>query len=732
MISLCSFAFINHANSDFIQKYTQNTKTENSQNLNKVNISYAGGQATCTSPSYAIKVNCDFKETLFVPDLPILYKNLSFIYQQIITMTFGLLNCNEIQSITYDNISRTLNFASPAYFYEECEIVDNPQNMPGMPQLPKRHTHGKLLGVKLKNAQNAATFKARSFLRNTQIRLRLDQDITRWGINRNDIKFQNLLKIDANKTFRGFQTNYFGLEANNEYLKALIIKQTNQLWINSALSNTDYKAVWQTANFQKIIELMRIGNLVDFENEYVQQIADKEILNNQNYNVHYWAEKILNPMSQFTIESVHPIKYVNWVKEYELGELTVQHPKLLELLFNNQLSFSIDWITSNNTHVNTTEFALIFSKSLKVFKLLLPDNRLMLIEIEDLNNQTGIIINSVKLINNENFVSDNEPMPVLDPNYQFTLLNNEKYFSNPIFDITKLISPNNFDSVFQWMSLLDLNKYTDLTDTGIPTIIEHPERLIANNEYIKSIMQFENENSVINIYERKLKKYLLSSHDTLFGNDHFSNVVANWKVMAYNSKNQIIFDFEFKDINAYGKIDSQKTILKRIEFNLTPYTNCESSDTVLVNSQIKLDDDKNNATITKLILDKYIKYKDQPEINSYVAETSLNKQDWIDNAFIDLEVLNKDEKIWLCKLRFKTDIYKNLPKVQTESSISFSLEFNGIKHETILPPDTNSEIQKNNNFEDWIMWASIVAAIILIITLVAIYIHTKKKSKRLT
>lgn len=97
--------------------------------------------------------------------------------------------------------------------------------------------------------------------------------------------------------------------------------------------------------------------------------------------------------------------------------------------------------------------------------------------------------------------------------------------------------------------------------------------------------------------------------------------------MAYNSKNQIIFDFEFKDINAYGKIDSQKTILKRIEFNLTPYTNCESSDTVLVNSQIKLDDDKNNATITKLILDKYIKYKDQPEINSYVAETSLNKQD---------------------------------------------------------------------------------------------------------
>lgn len=77
------------------------------------------------------------------------------------------------------------------------------------------------------------------------------------------------------------------------------------------------------------------------------------------------------------------------------------------------------------------------------------------------------------------------------------------------------------------MSLLDLNKYTDLTDTGIPTIIEHPERLIANNEYIKSIMQFENENSVINIYERKLKKYLLSSHDTLFGNDHFSNVVAN-------------------------------------------------------------------------------------------------------------------------------------------------------------------------------------------------------------
>lgn len=73
----------------------------------------------------------------------------------------------------------------------------------------------------------------------------------------------------------------------------------------------------------------------------------------------------------------------------------------------------------------------------------------MLIEIEDLNNQTGIIINSVKLINNENFVSDNEPMPVLDPNYQFTLLNNEKYFSNPIFDITKLISPNNFDSVFQ-------------------------------------------------------------------------------------------------------------------------------------------------------------------------------------------------------------------------------------------------------------------------------------------
>lgn len=32
---------------------------------------------------------------------------------------------------------------------------------------------------------------------------------------------------------------------------------------------------------------MRIGNLVDFENEYVQQIADKEILNNQNYNVHY-------------------------------------------------------------------------------------------------------------------------------------------------------------------------------------------------------------------------------------------------------------------------------------------------------------------------------------------------------------------------------------------------------------------------------------------------------------
>lgn len=534
-------------------------------------------------------------------------------------------------------------------------------------------------------------------------------------MSENEFNFNKLFRIDKTKTFRGFNSNNFSLEIDNDYIKSLIILSRLKAKALVMLQEANQEEL-NDINYIKIIQALYDGKIIDTSDEIIKKYYTLDY-SNSKYNLLWYLDRYnSNDFSYLDILD----NETNDIYEYSINNnLKINDEYLAYKLLNlfdkqdKNNNYKINYSYKGNDY--QTQFKIEWDNNTKRFILVNSENNEeLLISFNEKPDEFEPII--IKSVTTNTPLLGTLNIDFRDGTKQINL-QESSYVSNPEWSITNLFS---FNDVYNKKQInLLLNKQMESNNLA--------SNLLVDKNFIYNLFTFNKYNlitkSSLTILDNQLKKYLIDSNLSLINNLNLNQIVKKINLKAFDSVNGIEIILDFFDVSRHAKIQSNNIITKKIR--------------LIINEQPKMIINKingnkfyvNNETFNNLesnIL-SLIKYNDS-EIDDYFLSTNLNKTDWIENILSDFKIIGVNQNSKKVIIEYHPNInqleWLNFKK---QSNNIERMEFDIICNDLKLENKTN---QKNIS-KPIIIFSCSFIVLIFIMIIIAFVVRMKILNKQI-
>ncbi len=503
--------------------------------------------------------------------------------------------------------------------------------------------------------------------------------------NESEFTYNKLLKIDEDKTFKGFQSDNFGLEANDDYIKSLFVMSLGAAKANELLNNAT-AAQKKDENFLAIIQALVNGKIVDTSSPILKKLGitynDCGGLDNTFTS---WWNKYVNdvPVASF-LDNLQQTKYASYAAK---NNIVINDPylafKLNNLLLNQignsdeyfaGLEFRVYFSDSNNVN-NQADIQIKFDGAAKKFFVFTKHGNKYERGFQSSTpttlgqKHTSTYIQNIKLITNsdaQNFSHYQE-----EANIGFVDSHNQVRIPRAVISSDGLVHSNDKNSTIQIQNEFDITKLISIkTDWSVAELeqlkgsaltdeeLKNPSILFNDKDFKAKLLMFREPTTrsvitkemPVQIVDKDLAKWVNeASGDSLLDNDRLKELIDYVNINTYDSVNGIGIDIKFKNITADGELEKSsraitvdpKTKNLKVSRFQTQFTDGKAIDNI--ENETVIDDCKvtQNEPIEDIVL-RLINYNNSND-NNKLLTTNLFKEDWKANSLVSIKPYTQND-----------------------------------------------------------------------------------------
>ncbi|MGL4951052.1 MAG: hypothetical protein ACRC4M_04455 [Mycoplasma sp.] len=458
-------------------------------------------------------------------------------------------------------------------------------------------------------------------------------------------------KVDEQLSMRGINSNNLAIALNNEFFYARTVYVENQLLIKRMQEDAKLSKYRDSDAYNFVIKNLNNGSIYSFANENIGNYLPNSYFINKINDLDFWIAKIeandFNPSSfDLNLES----KINELIDKYDIASLFKNEEKLSIFDFNDY-KLSINWKTEI-LEEQTNELTIVFNSELKRYEF---ENGLTseTIGIVDFTGEQKITVSS--LIISPNFDPKAVSIPtfnIMNIDDQIIDLDRKNFNFDAAFDITKTLVAKDFYHSREWVSFLIESKCFD--EIQIQDILENPTNWYQDPIFIEVITKLGND-KIFKTPDSILSERLGENagfNDNVILNEYINSI----KIKAYDSKNLIKLTIDYNNIDMFGNVIDDNLITKEFDLKLTPEIKGEIIITNVVERNITINEElRSEEEVQNYFLENLIDFKDSTNSSNHALQTTLTKDDWIENAFVGMNQKLESSNVMNIQVEFLTN-----------------------------------------------------------------------------
>ncbi|MGL4948571.1 MAG: hypothetical protein ACRC42_04275 [Mycoplasma sp.] len=569
-----------------------------------------------------------------------------------------------LKNISIDYENNSVSFSTKCVFLMPCEYY-NSYGYRDAHYHPSNSLQAGLIDAKFSNEKDKVKLSKEAI-----VKLKFPVDIKTIFIDISNLKelLNDILIIDEKKSMRGIFSNNINFELNNKLLYSKIVL-SNNMQIAKSLSALREVNI---THFNFLKTNLLSGRIYNFKDRNITNYLPPNYFLSELNDLNYWIENY-----EYNWDFASPIE--NIIKENELAFLDVHNfSESIDKIENYEIN--IKWRTSLNGELNLYKSKLLFDYHDKKLKFE-NGHSINSISIDDQTNRNQIIIEEYLI--NPLFENTNNCTiePSISINNKSHFISDEKYITNNIFDITKLIQINEFD----WSSDIKNSIFhNDDYSFDLDDAFNNPSDYLANKEFISYLTTF-NYSKIMYFADYKVA---IQGHDSnIFNSQIVDNYIYDFSFKCSDYTSQIEVVINFKNIDAFGTLINDIFIQKNYSINLIP----EKENTLIFMNS--LDNEIEGFNFENLSKDELINNHilfngSHYETNRFLFATNLNKNDWIKYALIDINISKFENQISVEIFYWNSTNYQN----RESKFINNSFGIESFKEDTTVEEQENSAL----------------------------------------